>query len=128
MVTVLYRSSLARISSAHMPRDHRISRLLNALSGELSQEKLESLGREFNSLAQDRAEPLVFSVLQNVCQRLASALEGEAVSVDRFEELTAEIADQIADILPDLQQGNAVIAKLEPLVTTLFRNLGLFRR
>ena len=111
-----------------MPRDHRISRLLNALSGELSQEKLESLGREFNSLAQDRAEPLVFSVLQNVCQRLASALEGEAVSVDRFEELTAGIADQIADILRDLQQGNAVIAKLEPLVTTLFRNLGLFRR
>jgi len=59
---------------------------------------------------------------------LASALDGEAVSVDRFEELTAGIADQIADILRDLQRGNAAIGKLEPLVTTLFRNLGLFRR
>jgi len=58
---------------------------------------------------------------------LASALEGEAVSVDRFEELTAGIAHQIADILRDLQQGNAVIGKLEPLVITLFQNLGLFR-
>lgn len=111
-----------------MPPDGRISRLLNSLAGELSQEKLESLGREFNSLAQDRAEPLVFFVLQNVCQRLASALEGEAVSVDRFEELTAGIADQIADILRDLQQGNAAIRKLKPLVITLFQNLGLFRR
>ena len=111
-----------------MPPDDRISRLLDALSGELSQEKLESLTSEFNSLAQDRAEPLVFFVLQNVYQRLASALEGEAVSVERFEELTAGIADQIGDILRDLQQGNAVIGKLEPLVITLFRNLGLFRR
>src|SRR5439155_19123799 len=127
MVTALYRSSLARISSAHMPPDHRISRLLNALSGELSQEKLESLSKEFNALAQDPAEPLIFFVLQNVCQRLASALEGEAVSVDRFEELTAGIADQIADILRDVQQGNADVGKLEALVTTLFRNLGLFR-
>ncbi len=111
-----------------MPANDRILRLLDALSGGLSQEKLESLGREFNSLAQDRAEPLVFFVLQNVCQRLASALEGEAVSVDRFEELTAGIAHQIADILRHLQQGKAAIAKLEPLVVTLFRNLGLFRR
>ena len=110
-----------------MPGDDRISRLLNALSGELSQEKLESLSREFEALAQDRAETLLFFVLQNVCQRLAAALEGEAVSVERFEELTAGIADQIADILRDLQQGNSGIAKLEPLVTTLFRNLGLFR-
>jgi hypothetical protein len=111
-----------------MPSDDRISRSLNELSGELSQEKLESLSKEFNSLAQDRAETLVFFVLQNVCLRLASALEGEAVSVDRFEELAAGIAGQIADILRDLQQGKAAMAKLEPLVITLFQNLGLFRR
>jgi hypothetical protein len=111
-----------------MPPDDRISRLLSALSGGLGQEKLESLGREFHALAQDRAETLVFFVLQCVSQRLASALEGEAVSIERFDELTVGIADQIADILRDLQQGNAGVAKLEPLVTTLFRNLGLFRR
>ena len=67
-------------------------------------------------------------MLQNVCQRLASALDGEAVSVDRFEELTVGIADEIADILRDLRQGKAAIGKLEPLVITLFRNLSLFRR
>lgn len=110
-----------------MPADDRISALLDALSGELSQEKLESLSREFNALAQDRAETLVFFVLQNVCQRLASALEGEAVSVGRFEELTEGIAQQIADILRDLQQGNRDVAKLDRLVATLFRNLGLYR-
>jgi hypothetical protein len=107
--------------------DDRISPLLSALSGGLSQEKLELLSREFNSLAQDRAETLVFFVLQNVCQRLAAALEGEAVSIERFQELTAGIADQIADILRDVQQGNAGVAKLDALVVMLFRNLGLFR-
>ena len=111
-----------------MPGNDRISPLLSALSGTLSQEKLELLSREFNSLAQDRAETLVFFVLQNVCQRLAAALEGEAVSVERFQELTAGIADQIADILREVLQGNANVAKLEALVVMLFRNLGLFRR
>lgn len=111
-----------------MPADDRILRLLDALHGELSQEKLESLTSEFNSLAQDRAETLVFFVLQKVCERLASALEGEGISAERFEELTAGIADQVADILRDVQQGNVAVAKLEPLVVTLFRNLGLFRR
>ena len=111
-----------------MPGNDRIAPLLSALSGGLSQEKLELLGREFNSLAQDRAETLVFFVLHNVCQRLASALEGEAVSVERFQELTAGIADQIADILRDVQRGNKDISKLEALVTTLFQNLALFRR
>ena len=111
-----------------MPADDRILRLLDTLEGGLSQEKLESLTREFNSLAQDRAETLVFFVLQKVCERLASALEGEGVSAERFAELTAGIGDQIADILRDIQEGNAVVAKLERLVVTLFRNLGLFRR
>jgi hypothetical protein len=58
---------------------------------------------------------------------LASALEGEAVSVERFQELTAGIADQIANILRDVQQRNAGVSKLELLVTTLFQNLALFR-
>src|SRR5438874_13338371 len=72
-----------------MPGNDRISALLSAVSGALSQEKLELLSREFNSLAHDRAETLVFFVLQNVCQRLASALEGEAVSVERYRRYSA---------------------------------------
>jgi|SRR5438132_10644363 len=110
-----------------MPPDDRILRLVDALSGELNQQKLESLSHEFNSLAQDRAETLIFFVLHNVCLRLSSALEGEGVLFDRFRELTAGIPDQIRDILRDVQQGNACFDKLERLVGTLFRNLGLYR-
>ena len=69
----------------------------------------------------------MFFVLQHVCQRLVSALEGEAVSVDRHRELTAEIADQIADILRDVQQGNVSTEKLERLVISMYQNLGLYR-
>lgn len=89
-----------------MPAHDPIPRLLDALAGALSQEKLETISREFHSLAQDRAETLIFFVLENVCRNLASALEGEAVSVDRFNELTAGIADQIGAVLRDLQQHN----------------------
>jgi hypothetical protein len=36
-----------------MPANDPLSQLLSVLSGELSQEKFESLAREFNALAQD---------------------------------------------------------------------------
>ena len=111
-----------------MPADDPISRLLELLKGDLHQEKLEALSREFEALAQDRAETLIFFVLQNVCQRLASALEGEAVSVERFSELTAGIAEQISFVLQHLHEEAASVDKLECLVATLFRNLGLYRR
>jgi hypothetical protein len=110
-----------------MPAGDRISALLDRLSGELSQERLEWLAEEFEALAQDRPQTLVFFVLQHVCQRLASALEGEAVSVDRHRELTAGIGHQIEDILRDVQQGALNTDKLERLVISLYRNLGLYR-
>lgn len=110
-----------------MPADDRISRLLDVLSGDLSQERLEWLAKEFEGLAQDRPQTLVFFVLQNVCQRLAAALEGEAVPIERFQDLTAGVAEQIADILRDVDEGLTAVNKLELLVTTLFRNLGLYR-
>jgi hypothetical protein len=110
-----------------MPPNARISALLDALSGPLSEAKFESLGREFYELAQDRPETLAFFVLANVCQRLESALAGEAVSIERFHELTSGIADQIGDILRDLEKGNRDATRLERLVGTLFRNLGLYR-
>jgi len=106
-----------------MPDDPRISQLLELLEGELSQERLELLAKEFGLLAQDRPQTLVFFVLQNVCDRLAAALEGEAVSAEQFEELTAGIAEQIKGVLRDLQRGNRDFAKLELLVVSLFQNL-----
>lgn len=99
-----------------MPTDNRTSRLLEVLSGDLSQERLELLAREFETLAQDRSQTLVFFVLQHACQRLAAALEGEAVSIERFQDLIAGVADQIADILRDLHQGNVSVEKLERLI------------
>jgi hypothetical protein len=101
--------------------------LLEILSGDLSQERLEWLAREFETLAQDRSQTLVFFVLQHACQRLAADLEGEAVFIERFQDLVAGVADQIADILRDLHQGNVSVEKLERLVILMYRNLGLYR-
>ena len=110
-----------------MPDDPRISRLLELLGDPLSLDKLDSLTREFEALAQDRADTLAFFVLQNVSQRLASALEGEAVDHTRFEELTAGMADGFRSIVVGLQQGRTVTPELESLVINLFRNLGLYK-
>lgn len=105
-----------------MPHDPRISRLLELLRGPLSLDKLDSLTREFEALAQDRAHTLVFFVLQNVSQRLASVLEGEAVNHARFEELTAGMADGLREIVVGLQQGRAVTPELQSLVVNMFEN------
>ncbi len=110
-----------------MPDDPRISRLLELLRDPLSLDTLDALTREFEALAQDRNDTLVFFVLQHVAQRLASALEGEAVDYARFAELTAGMADGFRGILAGLQHGRTVTADLEALVVTLFRNLGLYR-
>ena len=110
-----------------MPDDRLTSQLFEALEAELSQVRLEWLAKEFEALAQDRPQTLVFFVLQHVCQRLVSALEGEAVSVDRHRELTAGIADQIREILRQVQQGNLAMEKLNRLVILMYQNLGLYR-
>lgn len=110
-----------------MSLDARISQLLELTKGQLHQEKLELLSREFWALAQDRAETLTFFTLQNVCQRLASTLDGEAVPLERFDELTAGIGEQISDILEHLHDG-VDADRLERLVATLVLNLGLYRR
>jgi hypothetical protein len=110
-----------------MPQNNRIRRLLDLLPGDLSQDKLDTLSREFDALAQDSAEVLPFFVLHNVCRRLSAAMDGEAVSLPRFHELTAGIAEEIRAILETLEQGKPVDADLEKLVATLFQNLALFR-
>ncbi len=110
-----------------MPNDARILPLLELLSGPLSLEKLETLTREFQELAQDRAETSAFFVLQHVAQRLTSELDDEAVDSDRFQELTAGIAEAMRSVLADLQEDRAVIRKLDNLVSVLFRNLGMYR-
>ncbi|MEP6637105.1 MAG: hypothetical protein ABJB97_10305 [Acidobacteriota bacterium] len=78
-------------------------------------------------MAQDRADTLVFFVLQNVSQRLASELEGEAVDYKRFQDLTAGMAEGFRGIVSGLQQGRSVMPELELLVVTMFQNLGLYR-
>ena len=110
-----------------MPGNNRIRRLLDLLPGDLSQDKLDTLSREFDALAQDRAEVLPFFVLHHVCRRLSGAMDGEAVSIARFHELTAGIAEQIISILEMLANGKPVDAELGKLVATLFQNLALFR-
>ena len=111
-----------------MPSNERIRLLRESLNGELYQDKLELLAREFGALCQDNAEVVVFFVLQNVCNRIVDVLEGEAVSLDRFNDLTSDIAAQMASILLRIEQNKEVsVASLDSLVGTLFRNIELFR-
>ena len=108
--------------------NENIRRLRNSISGELSQDKLESVVKECGALCQDGPQVLVFFVLQNVCSHLAAALDGEAVSFEKFNELTCNVSDQIDDILRDVEEGEQVpCGKLEALVATFIKNLGIYR-
>ena len=79
-------------------------------------------------VAQDRPVSLVFFVLHHVCRRLVSAMDGEAVSVGRFGELTADLAELMAAVLGRVERGERVgEGELDVVVGTLFRNLALFR-
>ncbi len=110
-----------------MPQDNRIRRLLDLLRGELGADRLDTLSRELDALAQDSAAVLPFFVLHHVCRRLSAAMAGEVVSVARFRELTGGIAGRIAAVLEALERQEPVDAALEKLVATLFQNLALFR-
>jgi hypothetical protein len=110
-----------------MPQNNRIRRLLDLLPGDLSQDKLDRLSREFDALAQDSAEVLPFFVMHHGCRRLSDAMDGEAVTISRFHELTAGITEQITSILETLEQGKYGDAGLEKLVATMFQNVALFR-
>jgi hypothetical protein len=110
-----------------MPNDARISQLLDLLDGDLNVAKLEKLTREFQGLAQDRAESSALFVLHSVAYRLACELNDEAVEHSRFQEITADISEKMAGVLTGLQQGRSVVAELDALVSTLFRNVGLYR-
>ena len=76
-----------------MPGNNRIRRLPDLLPGDLSQSKLDALSRKFDARAQDSAEVLPCFVLHHTCRRLSAAMEGEAVSLSRFHEVTAGIAE-----------------------------------
>ena len=110
-----------------MPGNNGIRRLPDLLHGDLSQDKLDTFSREFDALTQDSAEVLPFFVLHHVCRRLSGAMDGDAVAISRFHELTAGIVEQIAWTLETLEQGKPVDAALEKLVGTLFQTLALFR-
>jgi hypothetical protein len=110
-----------------MPNDPRISSLRELLRHPLSVESLEKLARGLQDLAQDRAEPSTLFVLQTIADKLASELEGEAVEYHRFRELTMDIPENMTRVLFAIQEGRSAAADLNSLVTTFYRNLGLYR-
>jgi hypothetical protein len=112
-----------------LPNESPNQRLRKLLQGSLSQNKLEELARLFDLLAQDRATVLPCFVLHHVCRRLAVALDGEAVTPQRFGELTEGIAERITLILMQMEKGRTISEQeLESLVVQLFSNLALFGR
>ena len=110
-----------------MPNDPRISSLLELLSEPLSVEKLEALTRGFQDLAQDRAESSALFVLQTVSEHLASALDAEAVEYARFRDLTSEIPERMTRVLVAIEEARPPTEELDGLVSTFYRNLGLYR-
>jgi hypothetical protein len=108
--------------------NQRIASLRSLIGSGLHQANLDKIISECNGLAQDTSYVLVFFVLKNVFADLSAALEGEAVTVEQFKELTHEISRFAGLIIDKTSNAEEVeAAQVELLVSTHLRNLNVFR-
>jgi hypothetical protein len=106
----------------------RIASLRKRIDGGLCLDNLDALIALCASLAQDTPNPLDFFVLKHVFADLCGALEGEAVAVDRFQELTEGVRAEASSILAKIEIGRDIDrSSLESLVRNHLTQLALFR-
>lgn len=112
--------------SNHITR--RIASLRRLVDAGLHLENLDTLIDLCSSLGQDSPNPLDFFVLKQVFADVSSALEGEAVTPERFRELTERVQLQASSILVSIESGRSVErSSLENLVRSHLTQLALFR-
>jgi len=108
--------------------NQRIARLRNLVEGGLHQDNLQKIVSECDQLAQDTLHVLTFYVLRNLFRGIDSAIEGEAVTVERHKELTRDVQRSVLAILRQVGQNNHPSREeLERLITFYYRNFVLFR-
>ncbi len=106
----------------------RIASLLELIKGGLRQENLDKMVCECDALAQDTSYVLAFFVLKQVFAETSGALEGEAVALGRYQDLTSEIAASASAVLGKALNNKRIeAADLEPIVGKHIRNLNIFR-
>ena len=97
--------------------NQRITRLRELVQQRLHEESLDRAVQECNSLVQDSPHALLFFTLKNIFRELADALEGGAVEVHRFEELTRSFSEKALLLLQNVASGrSATPDELEELV------------
>ena len=106
----------------------RIASLHELILGGLHIENLDKIVVECDALSQDSQSVLSFFVLKHVFAEIAAALEGEAVALDRHEDLISGIAENSILILDRIEEGKRTeVGNLEFLVSLHVRNLNVFR-
>jgi|SRR6266576_3985002 hypothetical protein len=109
-------------------QNQKIEHLLSLIEKGLFPDNLSKLISTSHELSQDTAFSLLFFGLKHIFLELDSALEGEAVDVQRFSELTGETRSRIIGILQLVRAGDSVpYQDLEDLIALHIVRLSLFR-
>jgi hypothetical protein len=94
----------------------------------LSLTKAESIVREFAALTEDSADSFFFYVLKHVFSEIANSLDGEAVSVDRHEDLTEGTRVGTLRLLENFRQTDVIpFEELQKLVESHTVKNSVFR-
>jgi hypothetical protein len=102
--------------------------LRETLKRGLHAENLDSLVRQTSELSQDTSEVLLLYVLKNIFLDISHALEGEPVTVDRFDELTASYPQKIDGFLAGIEIGGEIPKhEIEELTRHHLSVLAVFR-
>jgi hypothetical protein len=108
--------------------NQRIAFLRELVKAGFHQENLDKIVAECSSLAQDTSYVLTFFVLKHLFAEISAVLEGEAVNLERFKELTSEIGEAINVILDKAINNEKVsFEDLESFVRVQIHNLNVFR-
>lgn len=106
----------------------RIASLRELIAAGLHQGNLDEIVADCNALSQDTSHVLSFFVLKKLFAEISAALEGEAVTLERFKDLTFGVAEAAILILDKIENGTQVeVGDLESLVSSHIRNLNVFR-
>lgn len=108
--------------------NQRIAYLRELIQAGFHQANLDKMVAECNVLAQDTSHVLPFFVLKKVFAEMSVALEGEAVAIDQFRDLTAGVAEPSILILDKIAKNERIEATdLESVVRAHIRNVNVFR-
>jgi hypothetical protein len=106
----------------------RITSLRKLVNTGFHLENLDKIAVECANLAQDSSYVLPFFTLKHLVTEMSSVMDGEAVNVDQFREITANLEKAFNSVLDKIEKQERVsFEDLELIVRVQIQNVSVYR-